>query len=324
MFSIAFVPVVLFCIGMGIALYRLAFVVPPMGRLIESYLESCAYSTSNPFHGFLCIVEPFFLDLVSNDIGKSFLTVFGTAGMVMSTHLYIKGGHGGGSVLFSPLITIAHGLAGQAFGAGIVGPIVLPTLLAFSKILEPPNAPPPTPPTYTYTVSVLVMQFSVFLISTTLTSLPTTHVNWPYINYIFQGFPLLFLPLAFFARGLTTPKQPHPPPTLSTTVFTVYKYLYAPLWWITLARGLNAHFRTQVEFSLPCYFMALDFSGFVLTFVGMYAVDVIAGDAPATMRGTELLVRMILAGPASAMAAYYEAKEGLVVEHVEREFKRKA
>jgi hypothetical protein len=66
----------------GVNLYHLAVVKPPMGPLIESYLKSCIYSKTNPFYDFICIVEPFFIELLANDVGKSILGVFGTCNMV--------------------------------------------------------------------------------------------------------------------------------------------------------------------------------------------------------------------------------------------------
>jgi hypothetical protein len=235
----------------------------------------------------------------------------------MCTHLFLKGGEGDSSLLFSPLITIAHTLAGQVFGAGIVGPVLLPALLAISKSLTPIRAPSHSPPTYSYTFTLLTMQFTVFLLSMTLSSVPPTNANWLYINYIFQAFPLLFIPLFFFPSG---PAQKSTPiPTLSISAFTFFKYLYGPLWWVTLAQGLNAYYRQGQNFTLPCYFMALDFSGFLLTFVGMYAIDAVAGDADAAMSVLRLLVGLVVAGPASTMAAYFGEKQRLMVERAEVE-----
>ncbi|KAJ6559937.1 hypothetical protein B0H19DRAFT_1289476 [Mycena capillaripes] len=324
MFRIGFVPIVLVYVAIGLTLHHFAFVKPPLGPLFEGYLNSCIYSQSNPFYSFICIVEPFFAELVADDVGKSMITVFGASYMVMSTYLFMKGGHGGGSALFTPLITIMHMLAGQALGAGIVGPILVPTLLALSKTLEPAIAPLPSPPTYAYTVTVLALQLAVGLLYTGLMSVSTAHANWPYMNYAFQAFPLLFLPLAFIPRAPKAQNNAQPPPTISVTVFTACKYLYAPLWWISLARGLNGYYRKNQGFSLPSYFIVLDFSGFVLTFLGMYAVDAVAGDAPATISLGGLLLRMVIAGPASTMAAYYEAKEGQAVQSTRGGHKRKA
>ncbi|KAJ7470185.1 hypothetical protein B0H11DRAFT_2434358 [Mycena galericulata] len=235
---------------------------------------------------------------------------------VMSTHLFIEGGRHSSSALFSPLVTAAQSLAGQVFGAGIVGPIILPARLALSKMFEPVGAPSPGPPPFLYTVTLLAMQFVVFSLSMSLTALPVSHAAWPYANYAFQGFPLLFIPLALLPRGKpSTPTNTGTsPPTIAITVFTVLKYLYAPLWWITVAQGLNAYYRKNEVFSLPCYFMALDFAGFVFTFVAMYAVDAVAGETKDTMSVAGLIVRMLLRGPASTMALYYEAKEKRAVE----------
>ncbi|KAJ7238306.1 hypothetical protein B0H12DRAFT_1137493 [Mycena haematopus] len=319
MFRVGFIPAVLVCTAIGFKLYSMALVEPPMGPLIAEYLKSCTYSDANPLHDFICVIEPFFQDLVSNDVGKSFLTAFGTSGAVMSTYLFILGGEPGGSIFFSPLITIAHTLAGQVFGAGIVGPIVLPTLFAISKTVAP-RSRPPSPPSYAYTTILLVMQFVVFTLSMALSSISATHPNWPFVNYAFQGFPLIFLPLAFFHRTPAPKIKTTPTPTLSVSAFTVFKYLYAPLWWITLAQGLNAYFRQGEPLSLPCYFMALDFAGFILAFLGMYAVDAVAGEAAQVEMGVlRLLGGLLAAGPASTMAAYFEAKQRLVVERTEAE-----
>ncbi|KAF8175872.1 hypothetical protein K438DRAFT_2044443 [Mycena galopus ATCC 62051] len=314
MVGVSFVPVVIVSAGIGFMLYRMAFVEPPMGPLIEEYLKSCTYSETNPFHGFICVTEPFFLDLVGNDVGKSLLTVFGTSGAVMSTYLFIKGGEPGGSFVFSPLITIAHTLAGQAFGAGIVGPILLPALFALSKTFSPNTARSPSPPSYSYTVTLLSMQFIVFLLSMALSSVPPTIPSWVYVNYAFQGFPLLFLPLAFIPRTPAQKQLETPTPTLTISAFVVLKYIYGPLWWISVAQGLNAYFRQGQTFSLPCYFMVLDFAGYIVAFLGIYAVDAVAGEARAAMSVPRLLIGLVAAGPASTMAAYFEAKQRLVVQ----------
>ncbi|KAJ7167068.1 hypothetical protein C8R46DRAFT_1351250 [Mycena filopes] len=320
MFKLGYVPVVLLSAGIGLKLYSLALVEPPMGPLIDEYRKSCGYSETNPFHDFICVIEPFFKELVSNDIGKSFLTAFGTSGAVLSSSLYIKAGEGRGSSLFSPLILIANTLLGQVFGAGIVSPITLPFLLALSKTLAPANAPAPTPPTYAYTVTLLATQFTVFLISMALSTIEATHPNWPYINYLFQAFPLLFLPLALYARsGTGILNKATPTPTLTISAFTVFKFLYAPLWWLTLAQGLDAYFRAGTPFTLPCYFMALDFGGYVLTFVALYAIDAVAGEAQAHMGLGRLFGSLLAVGPASTMAMYFGAKQRLSVERAEAE-----
>jgi hypothetical protein len=165
------------------------------------------------------------------------------------------------------------------------------------------------------------MQFTVFLLSIALSSVPPTNANWPYINYTFQAFPLLFIPLFFFPSRRAQPDAPIP--TLSISAFTFFKYLYAPLWWVTLAQGLNAYYRQGQPFTPPCYFMALDFAGFVLTFLGMYAVDAVAGEAQAAMGVPRLVVGLLAAGPASTMAAYFGMKQRLVVERAETERTKK-
>ncbi|KAF8175871.1 hypothetical protein K438DRAFT_1979385 [Mycena galopus ATCC 62051] len=232
----------------------------------------------------------------------------------MSTYLFIKGGEPGGSVFFSPFITIAHTLAGQAFGPGIVGPILLPALFALSKTLSPNNASLPSPPSYSYTATLLCIQFVVFLLSMALTSIPPTTPSWVYVHYAFQGFPLLFLPLAFIPR---TPAQKHsatPTPTLAISAFVVFKYLFGPLWWVTVAQGLNAYFRQGQTFNLACYLTVLDFTGYILAFLGIYAVEAVAGEARAAMSVSRLLIGLAAAGPASTMAAYFEAKQRLGVQ----------
>ncbi|KAJ7762095.1 hypothetical protein B0H16DRAFT_1688232 [Mycena metata] len=318
MFKLGYVPIVLFSVGIGLKLYSLAFVEPPMGPFIDECRKSCTYSETNPFHDFICVVEPFFKDLITNDIGKSLFTAFGMSGTVFSTSLYIKGGEGRGSALFSPLILVANGLAGQALGVGIVaGPIVLPTLLAISKTLAPANGPAPSPPTYSYTVTLLAAQFGVFLLSMTVSSIAVTNPNWPYVNYAFQAFPLLFLSLALHPRS--TPHKDTPTPTLTVSTFTVFKYLYAPLWWVTVAPGLNAYFRAGETFSLPSYFMALSFAGYVLTFLAFYALDFVAGEAQAVMGVSRLVVGLLVAGPTSTMATYFERKQRLSVDRAEAE-----
>ncbi|KAJ6477861.1 hypothetical protein C8R47DRAFT_1139662 [Mycena vitilis] len=313
MFHMGFIPVVLFSAAIGFKLYSLALVEPPMGPLIEGYRKSCVYADTNPLHDFICVVEPFFKDLMSNDVGKSFITAFGTSGAVMSTYLFLKGGESGGSLLFSPAITIAHTLAGQLFGAGIIGPVVVPLLAALAKCFAPLNAPAPSPPTYSYTVTLLCMQFMVFTTSMALSSVPPTETNWIYVNYAFQGFPLLFIPLAFFPR----PPRDVKPNSASVAAFTFFKYLYAPLWWLTFAQGLHAYFVKEQELTLPAYFMALDFSGFTFMFVVLYALDAIASEAQGKMSVPRLVGGLLALGPASTMASYFEAKQRAVVEGAE-------
>ncbi|KAJ7673740.1 hypothetical protein DFH06DRAFT_1292592 [Mycena polygramma] len=314
MFHLSFIPVVIVSAAIGFKLYSLALVESPMGPLIEGYRKSCLYADTNPFRDFICFVEPFFQDLMSNDVGKSFITAFGTSGAVMSTYLFLKGGEGGGSLLFSPVITIVHTLAGQVFGAGIIGPMVVPLLAALAKSFAPVNAPAPTPPTYSYTVTLLSMQFIVFATSMALSSVPPTEPNWIYVNYAFQGFPLLFIPLAFF------PRVQHPdvkPNSASVSAFTFFKYLYAPLWWLTLAQGMHAYYVKKQQFTLPAYFMALDFGGFTFMFVVLYALDAIAGEAQGKMSVPRLVGGLLALGPASTMASYFEAKQRAVVEGAE-------
>jgi hypothetical protein len=80
--------VVIVCAAIGFKLYRMALVEPPMGSILEEWIQSCAYSKTNPFHDFICIVEPFFEELLSNEIGKSFITAFGASGTVCSSGLH--------------------------------------------------------------------------------------------------------------------------------------------------------------------------------------------------------------------------------------------
>jgi hypothetical protein len=65
----------------------MALVEPPMGPLFDGYRKSCTYPETNPFYNFICVIEPLFKDLVTNDIGKSFLTAFGTSGAVRRLEL---------------------------------------------------------------------------------------------------------------------------------------------------------------------------------------------------------------------------------------------
>jgi hypothetical protein len=83
--------------------------------------------------------------------------------------------------------------------------------------------------------------------------------------------------------------------------------------------GLNAYFRAGQDFNLLSYFMTLDSARLGITFTGMYAMDVIAGDTPSAISAQGLLLQLLVAGPASMMAVYYEAKEGLVVQRAERD-----
>ncbi|KAJ7131830.1 hypothetical protein C8R43DRAFT_1239656 [Mycena crocata] len=317
MFHQGFVPVVLVSIIAGLKLYHMAWIAPPMAALFQGYMASCTYVESNPLRGFLCVVEPMFRQLTSNDVGKGLLTVFGTSGMVMSTYLYILSGRAGRSPYLSPLVIAGQTLLGQVLGAGFVGPITLPALFALVKTTELPNTTIAAPPPYEYTVTMLAMQFIVFMLSMGLSGVPSSSTTWPYINYAFQAFPLLFIPLAFLPRP--PPALSTKVPTISATVFTVFKYFYTPMWWITVGQGANGYYRLGQGFSLPDYWMTLDFAGFVLTFFGMYAVDAVAGDAPASRSLAQLVMRMVLTGPPATMAAYYEAKEKAVIERVQRE-----
>ncbi|KAJ6564013.1 hypothetical protein B0H19DRAFT_1258528 [Mycena capillaripes] len=331
MFHTGFAPVVITCAAIGFKLYRMALVEPPMGPLLEDYLQSCTYSNTNPFHDLLCIVEPFFKQLLSNEIGKSFLTAFGASGTVLSsyhvlsTYLFTMAGERGGSPLFSPLIIVALQLAGQAFGLGIVGPIVIPLLSAISKSFTRPNTRAPSSPTYVYTVTHLCTQFAVFLLSLVLCNVPLTSTHWVHVDYVWQAFPLFFLPLAFFSRSFEPPSKGTlaPIPTLTISVFTVYKYIYAPAWWAAIGKALNAYYRHGETFNLACYFMALDVAGFVVLLLGIYALDAVAGEAQVVMSVEKLLGGFIALGPASTMAAYFEGQQRLVVEREEAERARK-
>ncbi|KAF7339032.1 hypothetical protein MVEN_01979400 [Mycena venus] len=356
-FHAGFVPVVLVCAAIGFKLYSLALVEPPVGPLIEEYLQSCTYSKTNPFHDFICVIEPFFQELVSNDMGKSFLTAFGTSGAVMSTYLYTRGGEGGGSLLFHPLIVIAQSLAGQVLGAGIIGPILLPLLsaLSYSVSSKSSQARLITPPSSTYTMTQLTTQFLVFLISMALNAVPPTNPAWVYVNYAFQGFPLLFLPLAFFPRNNDNStnagsdvqknnKRAAKTPTLTITAFTIFKYLYAPLWWISVFQFLRASgfLSTSTShpapFTPPVYFMVLDFAGFVLAFLGLYAVDLVA-DAGEFVAGEgkageevvrrqltapqTFVLKLVVLGPASTMAGYWAERQRGIVRRAEMVRKQK-
>ncbi|KAK7056084.1 hypothetical protein R3P38DRAFT_3385801 [Favolaschia claudopus] len=334
----AIAPIVLACSLTGLILYRMAFVQAPMSGLWSSYLDSCTYPKTTFFRNSICALEPLFKDLVGNEIGKSFMTIFGTAGGVMATYLFIKGGESGASVVFNPLFTIAHTLAGQRFGAGMIGPIVLPAAFAFSRIFPPQTnaaAPGHGPPTYNYTVSLFIMQFLVFVLSTLLSSVPTSSTAWPYVNYAFQLFPLLFLPLAFLNNNSPPPPHTHTKgsaapaavPTLSVSVFTFYKYLYAPLWWMSLLQGLNRAYRAYYNyaqnapspFTLPTYFMALDLVGFVVMFVGVFAVEWVQGgdEVAGEMGWGEVGWRVVGTGLGSTMAVVFERKQRRVVERAQ-------
>jgi hypothetical protein len=50
---------------------------------------------------------------------------------------------------------------------------------------------------------------------------------------------------------------------------------------------------------------------------------VIAGDTPSAISAQGLLLQLLVAGPASMMTVYYEAKKGLMVQRAERETNRK-
>ncbi|KAJ7812024.1 hypothetical protein B0H14DRAFT_3753934 [Mycena olivaceomarginata] len=284
--------IVIVCAAIGFKLYRMALVEPPMGSILEEWIQLCAYSKTNPFHDFICIVEPFFEELLSNEIGKSFITAFGASGTAMSSYhvlsmyLHTKAGDHGGSLFFSSSLIIALQLAGQVFCLGIIGSI-----------------------------------FAIFLFSLVISNVPPTRPEWVYINYLWQAFPLLFLPLALL------PCSPAPTnktsSSLSISVFTVYKYVYGPAWWAALGAGLNAYFRHGETFNPACYFMAVDVVGFVMLFLGMYAVDAVAGDAREVMGMGRLLGGFVVLGPASTMAAYFEGQQRVAVERAEAEWIKK-
>ncbi|KAJ7613206.1 hypothetical protein FB45DRAFT_1009169 [Roridomyces roridus] len=314
-FHIAYVPTVLVCIAVAIKLQDMATFQPPVGTLMAEYIKSCPEYGTGAINDFLCIIEPFFKDLVTNEIGKAFLTAFGTSGAVMSTHLLLRGGRSDASVFFSPLITAAVVLAGQVLGAGFVQLALVPLFLAISKTLTAPKstAAPSPPPSFVYIATTLVIQFTVFAISMGLSGVPPSNPAWVQINYAFQAFPILFLPL-FFLSFIPTSKS-EPTPTLGVSALTFFKFIYAPLWWVTLAQGFNAYLRAGEPFTPPCYFMALDLFAFVLSFVGMYAVDAVAGDAP--MAVPRMLGGLLVFGPASTMAAYFGKQESMLVEQVQ-------
>jgi hypothetical protein len=105
-------------------------------------------------------------------VGKSILGVFG---MLEPVSLSLSGRKDAGLVHVSLyqwrsrrrvciFLTHDHWLAGQALGAGIIAPIVFPTLLAMSKTLEPASARPFSPP-FAYAVTLVAMQFTVFLLA---------------------------------------------------------------------------------------------------------------------------------------------------------------
>ncbi|KAF7290571.1 hypothetical protein MIND_01297200 [Mycena indigotica] len=272
--------------SIGVFLGRKALVDPPMGPFVQNYRDTCTdYSPGNP----LCVLVPFFKELVTNELGKSILTAFGTVGGVLSLHLYLRAGQHGRSTFLSPLTFTLNSLAGQLFGAGFVGPIIIPTVFVLAKTFEPARngrrvLPPPA---YSYTVTTLVLQFFVVLLSMSLTAIPTTDPRWLYANYGFQGFPLLFLPLLFFSPQTRIESGTHT------------NHLHFGL---TLNAG-------KVPFTLPVYFIALDYVGFILTFVGAYLVDLAAGDVPPGFDLLKISTRVLLTGPASTMAAFYEARE---------------
>ncbi|KAJ7074521.1 hypothetical protein C8F01DRAFT_1100751 [Mycena amicta] len=308
MFHVAFIPIVAVFSSIGVFLGRKALIDPPMGPLVQGYRDSCTgYSPTSPFYDFICVIEPFFKELVTNELGKGLLTLFGTAGGVMSLHFYLRAGQPGRSIFFSPLIFTANSLAGQLFGAGIVSPIVVPTVFALAKTFSAEKRVLP-PPAYSYTLTVILLQFCVVLLSTGLTVIPTVHPNWVYANYAFQGFPLIFLPL-FFLSTSSSSRALGNTPTLSASAFRVLKFLHFFSWWGTAIKfGLTLR-EGSVPFTLPVYFMALDYAGFLSTFVGVYLVELVAGDVPAGFDLVKLVGRLLTTGPASTMAAYFEASE---------------
>ncbi|KAJ7812025.1 hypothetical protein B0H14DRAFT_3879860 [Mycena olivaceomarginata] len=167
----------------------------------------------------------------------------------------------------------------------------------------------------------LKQQFTVFFLSLVISNVPPTRPEWVYINYLWQAFPLLFLPLTLL------PCSPAPTnktsSSLSISMFTVYKYIYGPAWWAALGAGLNAYFRHGETFNSACYFMVVDVVGFVMLFLGMYAVDAVAGDAREVMGMGRLLGGFVVLGPASTMAAYFEGQQRVAVERAEAEWIKK-
>ncbi|KAJ7620365.1 hypothetical protein FB45DRAFT_930073, partial [Roridomyces roridus] len=290
---IAYVPIVIVCIAVAMKLQDMATFQPPMGLLMAEYIKSCPGYGTGAINNFLCIIEPLFKDLVTNEIGKAFLTAFGTSGVVMSTHLLLRGGRSDASLFFSPLITTAVVLAGQVLGAGFVQLALVPLFLVVSKASPHLAAP---------------LRHYPRLRS----GVPPSNPAWVQINYAFQAFPILFLPL-FLLSFIPTSKS-EPTPTLGVSALTFLKFIYAPLWCGTLAQGFAAYLRAGEPFTPPCFFMALDLSAFVLSFVGMYAVDAVAGDAP--MGVARMFGGLLVFGPASTMAAYFGEQERVLVEQV--------
>ncbi|KAJ7730765.1 hypothetical protein B0H16DRAFT_1469449 [Mycena metata] len=244
---------------------------------------------------------------------------------VLSTYLNTKAGERNGSPIFSPAVIIALQLGGQAVGLGILGPIVIPLLYAVSKSLTSPNPPTVSPPTYTYTTIHLSIQFTVFLLSLVVTYVPVTNPSWVYINYVWQAFPFFFLPLVFLAHSKEPDAEstPTPVPTLTISAFTTLKYLYAPAWWLALGKAVNAYSRRGETFTLASYFMAVDVVGFVVLFLGWYAVDAVAGEAQEVMGVGRLVAGFLSVGPASTMAAYFEGQQKLTVARAEAQRSRK-
>jgi hypothetical protein len=150
-----------------------------------------------------------------------------------------------------------------------------------------------------------VTQFLVVLISFVVAFLPLTNPIWNDAVFAFMVFPFFSLPLAVVPKN-TSPKAVVP--TLSAFAFTFLKDVSTPLWWLAVAQSAAAYDAGK-PFNEMYYFLAVDLAGFVVGMVGIYAVDYVSGDAPSHFRPVAILRRLALAGPASAAAAYFEAKE---------------
>jgi hypothetical protein len=115
------------------------------------------------------------------------MTAFGSLMGALSLYFFLQGGKGGRPLLFHPLVTIAWCAAGQLYGIGPVGLLVVPAIIVINKSLEPKNMGIPPPATAAYTYTALAATIATTVVGGLLSNVPTEHPSWKTINILFQA-----------------------------------------------------------------------------------------------------------------------------------------
>ncbi|KAJ7265073.1 hypothetical protein C8J57DRAFT_1622096 [Mycena rebaudengoi] len=285
---------------------KLVLIDPPAGPRMQHYFKSCGVFQEFPmrFKSLECRAEFVFTETLSDTAGTVSFVMLMAMFAVLYIHIYFRCGQQGKSAFFAPCLFIAIMLVGQFVGGGVICPM-FPILFTLAKSFEPAHASKLGPPSYAYTATTLVTQFLVVLISFAVAFLPLTNPIWNYAVFVYMGYPFVSLPLAIVPKN-TSPKAVVP--TLSVFAFTFLKDASTPLWWLAVAQSAAAY-HAGTPFTEMYYILTDDLAGFMVGMVGIYAVDYVSGDAPSHFRPMAILQRLALAGPASAAAAYFEAKE---------------